>query len=254
MHFSRRQKLWQETQSLLLDTQHNHKGESPVEKVCVAEIEVRQRCTPGGKGWGVPLSEEEPCKEAVKAFIQGSSSGSLYTLGQLSGFFFHLWPTLGPSPICLCNTMDCSPPVLGWNPFSSVDSSPDYYKAALASHTVGGAPSFGPGGFCAHVQCLPRPKDGKRETSWAFTQTGCSPFCFCHACYLQVSTEDTAWLFSLFLLSFLFQSAKRRLVVNTWSGAPPISYLRKCKWEASCPAWSPFFFFFWSKKRKQEPT
>lgn len=60
-----------------------------MEKVCVAEIEVRQRCTPRGKGWGVPLSAEEHCKEAVKAFIQGCSSGSLFSLGQLSGFFFH---------------------------------------------------------------------------------------------------------------------------------------------------------------------
>lgn len=51
---------------MLLDTR-NHECEGPMEKVCVAEKDVRGRCTPGGQGWGVPLSDEEHCKEAVKA-------------------------------------------------------------------------------------------------------------------------------------------------------------------------------------------
>ena len=37
---------------------------------------------------GVLPNEEESSKEAVKAFIYGSSSGSLFTFGQLPGFFF----------------------------------------------------------------------------------------------------------------------------------------------------------------------
>ena len=41
------------------------------------------------KGVGVLPNEEERNNEAVKSFIQGSSSGSLFTFGQLSGFFFH---------------------------------------------------------------------------------------------------------------------------------------------------------------------
>ena len=47
---------------------------------------------------GVPPREEEPSKEAVTSFTSGSSSGSLFTFGQLPGFFFHTCPALGPSP------------------------------------------------------------------------------------------------------------------------------------------------------------
>ena len=54
--------------------------------------------TPERKGVGVLPNEEEPSKEAVTSLIQGSSSGSLFTFGQLPGFFFHTCPALGPSP------------------------------------------------------------------------------------------------------------------------------------------------------------
>ena len=53
------------------------------------KTEARHRCTPETKGVGAPPNEEEPSKEAVKSLIQGSSSGSWFTFGQLSGFFFH---------------------------------------------------------------------------------------------------------------------------------------------------------------------
>ena len=41
------------------------------------------------KSVGVSPHEKEPCKEVGKPFILGSSSTSLLTFGQLSGFFFH---------------------------------------------------------------------------------------------------------------------------------------------------------------------
>ena len=34
-------------------------------------------------------SDKQHIKEVVKSLMQGSSSGSLLTFGQLSGFFFH---------------------------------------------------------------------------------------------------------------------------------------------------------------------
>ena len=44
---------------------------------------------PKRKGAGILLSEEERSEEAVKSFIQVSSSGSLFTFSQLSGLFAH---------------------------------------------------------------------------------------------------------------------------------------------------------------------
>ena len=41
------------------------------------------------KGVAILPNEEERNKEMVKSFIQGSSSGSLFTFAQLSGFFFY---------------------------------------------------------------------------------------------------------------------------------------------------------------------
>ena len=47
--------------------------------------------------------EEEPSKEVVKSFIYSSSSGSLFTFGQLSGFFFHTCAALDSSPTRMCS-------------------------------------------------------------------------------------------------------------------------------------------------------
>ena len=41
------------------------------------------------KGCERPGNEEEHSKELVKSFIWDSSFGFLFTLGQLSGVFFH---------------------------------------------------------------------------------------------------------------------------------------------------------------------
>ncbi|CAN0563407.1 unnamed protein product [Rangifer tarandus platyrhynchus] len=40
-----------------------------------------------------------------------------------------------------------------------------------------------------------------------------------HAYYLNMFTEDKAWLFALFLLLLPFRRAKRRLIVNASTGA-----------------------------------
>ena len=64
-------------------------------------VQLRQKqgrdAHPERKGVGVLPNKEERSKEAVKSLIQGSSSGSLFTSGQLSGFFLRTCPALGPS-------------------------------------------------------------------------------------------------------------------------------------------------------------
>ena len=53
----------------------------------------------GSKHVSVLPSDEEYSKEMVKSRIEGSSSRSLFTFGQLSGFFFHTWPALRLFPL-----------------------------------------------------------------------------------------------------------------------------------------------------------
>ena len=58
---------------------------------------VRPHKEPQRKRVGIPPREKEHSKEVVKSLMWVSSSGSLSS-GQLSGFFFHTWPILEPSP------------------------------------------------------------------------------------------------------------------------------------------------------------
>ena len=75
-----------QVQSLLLETQHNNKWESTQKTV---KIEEDRDAHLERKGVGFPPSQEECSKEAFKSFIEDSSSGSLSTFSQLSGFFSH---------------------------------------------------------------------------------------------------------------------------------------------------------------------
>lgn len=71
----------------LLCSQHNNKWESIQKTV---KIEARQRCILERKGMGILLNErEEHGKEAVKSFIKGSSSRSLFSLASYPSFFLH---------------------------------------------------------------------------------------------------------------------------------------------------------------------
>ena len=81
-----------QVQSLLLETQHNNKWESTQKTV---KIEEDRDAHLERKGVGIPLNEEEHVKEAVKSFIKGSSSRSMFTFGQLSSFFLHTRSALG---------------------------------------------------------------------------------------------------------------------------------------------------------------
>ena len=73
-------------------------------------------------------------------------------------------------------------------------------------------------------------KEGERALNLFLTQ-GFAPLCpclgYCHDYYLNVFTEEKHWLFALFLLSFPFWRAKRRLILNALTGAH-LFRLRKC--------------------------
>ena len=56
------------TEFISRDTAQQQVGQHR-EKVCLAEIEARQRCTPGEKGCGRPFSEEERKADVVASCV-----------------------------------------------------------------------------------------------------------------------------------------------------------------------------------------
>ena len=100
--------------------------------------------------------------------------------------------------------------------FSKMDSSPEAYGAALASHIMGWCPLlFDPqGAFLCMCSVFLAPRMGNMWPLDPFLKQGLAPLCSCHDCYLKVSTGDKAWLFTLFLLWLPFRRAKRWLIVN----------------------------------------
>jgi len=145
--------------------------------------------------------EEERSKEVVKSFIEGSSSGSLFTFGKLSGFFSHTWPALGPSPICVWKIFP------KWTPaHRPMGGFGITYSGVVPLFLTPKKPFM----HMCNVCLAPR-----MENIWIFNSNkGLAPLHSCHDCYLTVSAGDKAWLFTLFLLLFLCQSAHRRLIVN----------------------------------------
>ena len=164
------------------------------ETVYLVKTEARQGGIPGNKGCGIPHHpatpriEEGLSEEVVKSFIWGISSGSLLTLGQLSSFFFHLWPALGPSPTCMCNF------------FPRWGKSPVLWRA-LASPILGWCPLLlDPQGAFLHMCSVSlAPRRGK-DLDLLLMQ-GLTPRCSCHDSYLKV---PQVWLFTLFLWGFFF--------------------------------------------------
>ena len=117
---------------------------------------------------------------------------------ELSGFFFHTWPTLALSPIWECTFF--------WDGFQ-----PWGLRGALASHIMGCCP---PPFDLKESFCSLAPRKGNIWPLDLLLKQGLSPLCFCPDYYPKVYSGDKAWLFILFLLLFLFWSANRRLVVN----------------------------------------
>lgn len=187
------------------------------------------------------------CESAVSSglkwsFIQGSSSTSLFTFDQLSGFFFYSSPALyvedPPQHVC---------PI-----FSKVDSRPEAYEIPWNHLFWGNALSFWPLGdmpMCS-ISLAPR-TENMRPLDLLPTQG--LPFSLLAIAFVFKRQNLTIYPVSVVIsiLKCEQESGAKYLVLST-----PASFLRKCKQEASCEclAWGAFIktkklmiilIFFW---------
>ena len=84
--------------------------------VHLVKTEARQRCTAGEKRCGHPRLVKKSKTRAIKSFWS-VLSGLRLPSGKLSDFFFHTWPTLGTSWVCMHPSakMDLEVKVVGRN-------------------------------------------------------------------------------------------------------------------------------------------
>ena len=102
-----------------------------------------------------------------------------------------------------------------------MDSRPEAYGVALASHIMGWCPLlFDPQGAFLHMcNVSPAPRMGNVWPLDPLLKQGFVPLCSCHDCYLRAFSRDKAWLFTLFLWVLTSQRANRRQVVYVWPEA-----------------------------------
>ena len=113
------------TKFIIRDTAQQHNEWESTQRNSL--LRQRQRCTPGEQGVGVLPNKEERSEEAVKSFLQGSSSRSMFTLANYLVSFPHL-------------TCARTLPNTHAQLFPKMDSSPEAYGMALASHIMGWCP------------------------------------------------------------------------------------------------------------------
>ena len=91
-----------QVQSLLSETYiaQQHMGEHT--KKQFVKTEARKRYTWRERLWASPLVRSS-VKMQLSHLCRPFLPGLFFTLGQLFFFFFHPWPTLGPSQTCMCN-------------------------------------------------------------------------------------------------------------------------------------------------------
>ena len=136
----------------------------------------------------------------------------IYT-GQFFQVFVYLWPIiwfLFPHLTCPRTLPNMGVPLFPrWIPAQIPMGGP------LASHIMGWCPLlFDAQGAFLCMCSVPSPRMGNIWPLDPLLKQGLAPLCSCHDCYLKVSSEDKAWLFTLFLLLLLFRSVNKRLVVN----------------------------------------
>ena len=151
------------------------------EKVCLVEIEARQKCYPEKNSVGILPVRRSAVKKRLHPLYRTVLLGLCLSSGQLSSFFFHTWPTLGPSPrVCACTLQPRW--ILKWRLLGGARLIMTWnYPLTFDSKEL----------FCTCVVCLP-----------------ClllrRVFASVHACHnysLEVLPRDKDWLFTLFLLS-----------------------------------------------------
>ena len=201
---------------------------------------------------GITPKEDKGSKEAVKSFIQGSSSGYLFTFGQLHGFFFHTWLTLGPSPTCMCNSFSKYIPAqwpIGW-PWHHI-----WWSDKLLLLIPKGA-------FLCLCNVSLAPRMGNIRSLDLLHKQGLAPFCFWLLLSSTVLRRQSLAIYSIsFGISILkckqetgckyltwahqspvSRNANRRLIVNVWTGdhlfLPQEMYTGG---QFKCLAWSPSY-------------
>ena len=186
-------------------------GGEHMEKVCLVEIEARQRCYPEKKCGRPPPMRRSAVKKHLHHLYRSVLLGLCLSSGQLSSLFFHTWPALGPSPrVCACilqprwilkwRLLGEARLIMTWNYPLTFDSKEP---------------------FCTCVVCLP----------CLLLRRVFASVLACHNYSLEVLPRDKDWLFTPFLLSLPRANGGAGCKFLSWS--PPISCLRKYKEETS---------------------
>ena len=179
------------------------------EKVCLVEIEARQKCYPEKNSVGILPVRRSAVKKQLHHLYRSVLLGLCLSSGQLSSFFFHTWPTLGPSPRVCARTLQPRW-ILKWRLLGGA-------RLIMAWHY----PLTHKEPLCACVVSSLSLKRRELRSLNPLLKQDFAPLCPCHDCYLKVFTRDRHWLFILFLLLLPFQSksANWRLIVNASTGA-----------------------------------
>ena len=169
-------------------------------------------------------------------------------LGQLPAFFFHTWPTLGPSPGCAHSPQPTW--VWKWRLLGGVRLIIAWcYPLTFDPH----------GAFLClcSVSSVPKERGMEIRSLNPLLKQGFTPLCpcrdcyldYCHDYYLKVFTRDKHWLFTLFVFLLPFQRANRRLIVNVLTGAH-LSLVSENANICKYPAQSPFLCGPWNTNRR----
>ena len=168
--------------------------------------------------WAYPLVRRSTEKRPVSHLHGSVLADVCLPSGQLSGFFFHTWPTLGPLP------------GVGMHPSAKMDLE---VKASERSKTLYGLE--------LSLDFWVQGASLRRVSLALYSDRAFASLCACHDYTLEVFTRDKDWLFILFLLSLPFLRANRRLVVNSSTGAHLCLISGNAKWrlpDCKGPTWS----------------
>ena len=153
--------------------------------------------------WAFPQVRRSALKRQLSNLYKAVLRGLYLPFGQLSGFFFHTWPVLGPSPTCVGNI------------FSRWISAQRPMGLHISITYYGAVPSaFDPQGASPHmwnVFLAPR-----MENTWPpdpLLKQGLASLCYYDDYYLKESMGTKAGYLPCLLL-VPFQRANWRLVVN----------------------------------------
>ena len=191
--------------------------------------------------WASPLtpSEGSAVKRHLSHLYGAVLPGLCLPSAQLSGFFSHTWPTLGPSPGCTLTPqprwisewrlLGGSRLIMAWHYRLSSDPQDNF--------------------LCMWgVSLVPEEWGWGRDPLILYSYRLFPPLCLCHDYFLRCLQEThTSYLLSVISISEGKQEADYKYL--DWS--LPISSLRNAN---SCkhPAWSPYLRVSWNANRRPD--